>query len=314
VQSTGCVGQPNGAIDLLATGGNGSLTYLWSNGATTQDVFGLAAGTYSVTINDASGDCPLVQSYQVTLPVPMAINATVFDMACPYVASGAIEVDLDGGEAPFDYDWSNGNGGTSIDNLLAGNYSVTITDDAGCVATANFTVEPAAGIMPVATVTNASNPGSSDGSIEISAINGSTGPYTFLWNNGTTTQSLMGIPPGDYVVTITDGVGCQHVFGWEVFGLFTGTVDAAGGLSSLGIFPNPALAGGQATLVFASQHAGAATATVFATDGRVVGCSQFTLPQGESSHPMELPPVGGLYLVFVEMNGQPAGRLKIVVR
>lgn len=315
VQTTSCVGPATGAIDLTANGGTGSLSYQWSNGATTQDIFGLTADTYTVTITDASGGCPLVQTYQINAPMPMVVNANVSDVSCAYLVDGSIELQIGGGEAPFSYIWSNGKTTRNLHDLLAGTYTVTISDGAGCSSTASFMIENPGPLMPVVMVTNASNANKSDGAVVISAINGGTGPYTFIWNNGATSQNLMNVPPGDYVVTITDtGSGCQHVFGYEVYGLFTGTVEAKSDLASVEAYPNPLWTGEAIHLKLSMKNAGKITASILASDGKRVSTSQFSLPSGQSFQQLQAPTVGGFYIVQLEMNGQPVGHLKLVVR
>jgi len=66
-----CNGGSTGSIDLSVTGGSGSYTYLWSNGATTQDISGLSAGTYSVVVTESNG-CSVggTLSYTITQSVP----------------------------------------------------------------------------------------------------------------------------------------------------------------------------------------------------------------------------------------------------
>ncbi len=314
VQTTSCIGPATGAIDLTATGGTGGLSYHWSNGATMQDIFGLTANSYTVTITDASGNCPLVLTYVVTAPVPMTVGAQVSNMSCPYLADGSIALAIAGGEAPFSYLWSNGGATRIIGNLYQGSYTVTVTDGAGCTSTASFTILSPGQLMPVVTVTNASNANKADGLVTMSGINGGTGPFSFLWNNGATTQSLTNVPPGDYVVTITDGVGCQHVFGYEVYGLFTGTVEAGSDLTAMEVYPNPVLAGKAFNLVFSIKKAGRIKATIFAPNGKMVGREQFNLQAGQSVQLMEAPTVNGFYIVHFEMGGLPVGRLKLVVQ
>lgn len=313
VQTTDCTNPNTGAIDLNANGGTPPLNYVWSNGALTQDIFGLTNGNYSVTITDASGGCPLVQTYEVTPPAAININAIVSDISCAFVADGAIELQLTGGEAPFSYQWSNGNTTRFNEDLYIGTYTVTVTDGAGCTTTASYVIDPAPQLMPVVMVTNASNPTANDGSVVISAINGGTGPFSYIWNNGAITQSLMDIAPGDYIVTITDGAGCQYVFGYEVYGLFTGTVEAGSSLSSVGAFPNPVTAGNAFDLVFTMETAAKVKAMIIAADGKIVGRELFQLPFGQSFSQMQAPAISGFYMVYFEIDGQPAGRLKMVV-
>jgi hypothetical protein len=314
LQTTSCVGPATGAIDLTATGGNGTLAYTWSNGATSQDIFSLIAGTYSVTISDASGACPLVKFYEVTPPAAMSLSANVTDMLCPYFANGSIELLVGGGEAPFSYLWSNGRTQRIVHDLNEGSYTVTVTDGAGCTNTASFEVENNNFITPVVMVSNSSNADKNDGSLMMTSINGGTGPFSFLWNTGATSMSLMDLLPGDYVVTITDGVGCQHVFGYEVFGLFTGTVVVGSDLSAIEVFPNPVRVSEQFDLVFSMKKAGKISATIFTADGKIVGREQFILSAGQSNRPMKSPIVNGFYIVHFEVDGQPAGRLKLLVQ
>jgi hypothetical protein len=314
VQTTSCVGPGTGAIDLTATGGTGTLSYNWSNGATTQDIFGLTVGNYTVTINDASGSCPLVKIYEITPPTTMGLTANVTDMACPYSANGVIELLVSGGEVPFSYQWSNGKTQRIVQNLNQGSYTVTVTDGAGCTSTASFEVENNNFIEPIVMVTNASNANKNDGSLVITEIIGGTGPFGYQWSNGATTMDLMNLLPGDYVVTITDGIGCQHVFGYEVFGLFTGTVEAGIDLTAVDVYPNPVRAGEAFDLVFNMKKAGNIIATILATDGKIVSRERLRLPAGQSYHQLGSPAANGFYIVHFEMNGQPVGRVKLLVQ
>ncbi len=314
VQTTDCSGQPNGGIDLTATGGNGTLSYHWSNGATSQDIFLLPVGEYRVTITDGSGGCPLVQVYNITTPAPIGIGAQVSDMSCAYLVDGSIELNITGGEAPFHYLWSDGSTTRINDDLYEGNYTVTVTDGAGCTSTASFDIQSPGPIMPMVNVTNASYMNTSNGSVVISSVTGAAGPFNFQWNNGATTQSLMSVPPGDYIVTITDGIGCQHVFGYEVYGLFTGTVEAGSNLEAVEFYPNPTRSGQEISVAFSLKKAGKIKATVVAADGRIIAKEQYYLSALRSTRQMYAPFVSGLYFVIFEMDGQPAGRLKLVVQ
>ncbi|MBI5914645.1 MAG: hypothetical protein HY842_04655 [Bacteroidetes bacterium] len=314
VQPSGCNGEPVGAIDLQVTGGTPPLSYEWSNGATTQDLSGLPAGEYQVTISDASATCPLVLIFEVPLPAPITVDANIFDMSCPFVVDGAIDLDISGGIPPLDYEWSNGSHSQAIDDLYEGSYTVTVTDAVGCTATGSFDIENPNKISPVVSVTNASYLTSPNGSVIISSINGGTGPFSFLWNTGATTQSLTGLLPGDYIVTITDGLGCQHVYGYEVYGLFTLTNNVNGSLTGAGLFPNPAAAGGPVQFGFKTKSPGEITATIFSSEGKTVSRSVFEVQAGLSDFQIAAPAVTGFYFIQLDMDGLPAGRLKLVVQ
>lgn len=133
-----CFGFKDGSVDLTVTGGTAPYTYLWSSGATTQDVANLPAGFYAVTVVDAN---MLEGRGEITLTEPDNMKADVqpFEYGNGYNISlfnaynGSINLTVYGGVAPFTYDWSDG--ATSEDRTALGsdNYSVTITDANGCV-------------------------------------------------------------------------------------------------------------------------------------------------------------------------------------
>ncbi|GGE97539.1 Por secretion system C-terminal sorting domain-containing protein [Chishuiella changwenlii] len=144
-----CNGSATGEISLNVTGGTTPYTYLWSNGATSSTIKGLVAGNYSVTITDAANRTK-TENYSVTQPSAINVASSKTDTGCGG-ANGAAAVIPTGGTLPYTYLWSNGATTSSINNLAAGNYSVTITDGNGCNVIRNFTINssdsaPAPGI------------------------------------------------------------------------------------------------------------------------------------------------------------------------
>lgn len=311
---TGCNGEATGAIDLDVAGGMPPFDYEWSNGATSQDLSNLATGEYWVTVSDAAGTCPRVFIFNIAPPSPMQLTADVFNMSCPYMVDGTVELSVAGGFPPLGFSWSNGSSGSILENLLEGTYAVTVTDAAGCTATEAFEVENPNKIYPMVSVTNASYMTSPNGAIMINSISGGTGPFSFLWNNGATSQSLMNILPGDYVVTITDGVGCHHVYGYVVYGLFTAVGETGQLLDGLGIFPNPAQPGSPARLELSLKQASWASIAVVSLDGKTLSVQEFQAPTGVSSHSLAAPDVPGMYFLRVALGGETAGWVKWLVR
>jgi len=110
------------------------------------------------------------------------------------------------GQAPFTYTWSNGTSGISINNLAAGEYTVTVSDANGCSNTESVNIEdstsPTVFISPTGTTC-----GEDNGSAIASAING-TAPYIYAWSNGMSGTSINNLPSGNYLVTVTDTNGC----------------------------------------------------------------------------------------------------------
>ncbi|MFK8164163.1 MAG: T9SS type A sorting domain-containing protein, partial [Lewinella sp.] len=126
-----------GTATATVNGGTAPLTYSWSNGATTAVATGLAPGSYSVTITDGT-NCSEVHSVNVGgAPSP------VLDMdgwAAAGTANGRARVRVSGGTPPYSYAWSNGATNNDLTNLVAGTYTVTVTDNIGCTAVDNFMV------------------------------------------------------------------------------------------------------------------------------------------------------------------------------
>jgi hypothetical protein len=223
-----CNGANDGRAVALPTGGTAPFTYLWSNGATTQFLTGLAPGTYSVTVTDASG-CSISGSVTLTEPAVLVSSGTVSTYSCGYNVScfgsndGSIDLSVSGGAdcLAYTYAWSNGASTEDVSGLTAGSYSVTVTDANGCVTTSSFTLTEPAPLTGTLTPSvyacgyNISCFGASNGSIA-TTVAGGCGPYTFSWSNGSGTQDVLGLPAGTYIVTITDANGCVLVLTQEL--------------------------------------------------------------------------------------------------
>ena len=202
-----CFGGNDGSIDLTVSGGTAPYTYTWSNGATTEDVSGLSAGSYTVTVTDVNACSVTVSNIIVGEPSQLTANCSPTDVSCNGGSDGAVDLTAAGGTPPYTYAWNNGSTMQDISGLAAGSYSVVVTDANGCTATCSATVnEP----TPVAIQINPSNVscnGGNDGAINIT-VSGGTPAYSYLWNNGATTEDLMNLSAGTYSVQVTDANGC----------------------------------------------------------------------------------------------------------
>ena len=136
----------------------------------------------------------------------MFLNATSFS-ACT-ANSGQIDIDIVGGNAPFTTVWSNGATDLNLTDLAGGDYSVTITDAAGCSKDTTITIADVTPTVFVADVQHVACNGSANGAIDITIIEGTPG-YTFEWETGHTTEDLTGLTAGTYRLKITDGNGCS---------------------------------------------------------------------------------------------------------
>ena len=199
----------NGAIDLSVTGGTAPYTYLWNTSATTQDLSGLSAGTYSCTITDDAG-CSITTGDIVIAnnPGTLDVASSSTDESCGDGA-GAIDLTVTGGTSPYTFLWSTTETTEDISGLSAGTYTYTVTDDAGCVVTADVEIENNTGTLAIDDmVVTDENCDDDLGAIDIT-ISGGTGPYSYLWNTAATTEDLSGLNEGTYSCTVTDASGCE---------------------------------------------------------------------------------------------------------
>jgi arylsulfatase A-like enzyme len=234
-QNVNCFGGNTGAISTLVVGGTSGYTHLWSNGATTQNLTSLVAGTYTATITDANG-CTAQTTAQVTQPTsPLTANATTQNVACFGGSTGAITTIVTGGTTGYSFTWSNSTNSQNLTSLSAGTYTATITDANACtVQLTQAVTQPLAALTAVSTVTNAI--GGSNGTAMVTS-SGGTAPYTFNWSNGQTTPQITNLVAGVYQVTVTDANGCTA--------LTTATVELVNALPTIldqigvNVFPNP---------------------------------------------------------------------------
>ena len=207
--NTTCNGYSDGGATASATGGTAAYSYAWSNGATTASITGVVAGSYHVTITDANG-CVSTSSVIITEPAAL-VAATVVDSnsSCNGFSDGGVSASATGGTGAYSYAWSNGATSASITGVVAGTFTVTLTDANGCTATNNGAVtEPASITASIAVDSNVSCNGLSDGGLTVS-VTGGTGAYTYGWGTGANTASITGLVAGSYSVAITDANGCS---------------------------------------------------------------------------------------------------------
>lgn len=217
-----CNGDNDGAIDITVGGGTMPYTFAWSNGAATEDLMSLAGGTYDVTITDGNG-CMINGTYVVVDPAVVSITFAVSDLSCFGDTDGAIDATATGGTSPYYYSWSTGVFLEDIDNLLAGDYTLTVSDINGCIASAVATVIEPDVITATYIETQVSCWGGSDGAVDLVPAGG-TAPYSFIWSNGATTEDVSGLVADEYTVGISDANGCtidegpQNPWDYEITG------------------------------------------------------------------------------------------------
>lgn len=234
VSNATCFGASDGSVDLTVSGGVLPYTFVWSNGANSEDIAGVVAGTYSVIVSDAA-NCP--DTLYITIGEPGSINGTgiVSDVTCNGAANGAIDLTVTGGTPPYTFTWSNGASTEDISGLIAGVYTVTIIDVNSCAGQATFTLTD----PPLITITlSGTDPlcaGASNGSVS-SVVAGGTAPYTYLWSNASSASNLINVAAGTYTLTVTDAALCTSTASYTLTdpAPFTLTVNATTDVNCFG--------------------------------------------------------------------------------
>lgn len=220
-----CFGAGNGSINLTPAGGTPDYTFAWTGppgfSATTEDITGLEAGAYSVTITDANSCSETFASIDsIQEPEELVLTHVKTDISCGGQTDGAIDIRVTGGTFPYIFSWTGPSGFTAstedIADLTAGVYNLIITDAGGCVYdyTGLETIsEP--GLIEASYVSQEDVlcNGESNGSIEIDVIGG-VPPLSFSWTNASgqivsTDEDPGGLPAGTYSLTVLDLNDCS---------------------------------------------------------------------------------------------------------
>jgi SdrD B-like domain/SprB repeat len=223
-------GNNNGSINLTASGGLAPYAYDWNVNALdgTEDPAGLSPGTYTVTVSDANL-CTVSATVAIAPSVGYTASTAQVNELCGR-SNGSIDLTVNGGMAPYSFDWSNipGTGNPEdLTGIATGTYTVTITDANNCTATASATLGSTPGITGLTTTpTNAASCVANNGAIDLQ-VQGGTTPYAYDWSNDGhpapdfDTEDLTGLAPGTYTVTVRDANGCEMITS-AVVGLNTG--------------------------------------------------------------------------------------------
>jgi PKD repeat protein len=204
-----CNGACNGTITAMPSGGVTPYSYLWSNTEVTPVINNLCSGIYNLTVTDANG-CQAYSSTSIASPPILSIALqNIINPSCGN-NDGSITIGAIGGTAPYTYNWSPISGSAStLSNIPAGNYTVTITDNNGCSTFQTISLNDVTG--PSITNINITHPtcnGWNNGSAEV-IFTSSTPNNTISWSNGQSTAQIVNLVSGSYTVTVTDDNGCQ---------------------------------------------------------------------------------------------------------
>jgi hypothetical protein len=138
VTNVACFGDSSGQIELLFTNPQEITNITWNNGQSGTVLSNLSVGTYEATISYNNGLCSIMQSELVQSPNVLSIAALITDIDS--INAGAIDVTVSGGTPPYLYNWDNNQQTEDLSNLIAGVYSISVTDSAGCSLAAFYEI------------------------------------------------------------------------------------------------------------------------------------------------------------------------------
>ena len=221
--NTICFGE---AVTLTSDAAAGSHTFRWfKDGAlvpsvTSQSLAVTTSGLYTVEVTNTANSCTATTDNANGISVTVNANPSITvvssaNIACNGATTGAIDINVTGGDGNFTYTWSDGASFSAssqdISNVGAGTYSINVVDGNSCSATSNITLtQPANALTATINSTSASAQGAADGSATV-IVSGGTPNYTYLWNdsNNQTTATASNLTAGNYSVTITDANLCS---------------------------------------------------------------------------------------------------------
>ena len=205
-----CFGDVNSSITANVGGGTPTYMVNWTPAATGLVLPNQGAGIKTATVTDAGG-CTATASLNLTSPTSLTVNVSATALSCSSSTNAIATATALGGTPGYTYTWTPTNYvGNPTTNMGPGSYTVTVTDNAGCIKTQTINIVAPPALTLTTTNGTVACSGSCTGTVGVTATGGTAG-YTYNWNSSpaqftpTTTATLCN---GPYAVTVTDSKGC----------------------------------------------------------------------------------------------------------
>jgi gliding motility-associated-like protein len=241
-RNVSCFGGSNGYARATFSNATGSVSYGWSNGSSSLAINNLTAGTYVFSATDAD-NCTRRDTVIIAQPQPLVVNVPDSTISnCSGTGTASFTATPSGGTSPYNYLWNTTppQNTQTINNVISGTYTVTVTDANGCTATdsGTLTVQQVNNLtISLQNQTNVSCYGYSDGSLTVAAGNGAP-PYSYTWstNPPQNTATATNLAHGNYTVSVSDASGCTNTASYIITqpAPFTAVIDSYRNISCYG--------------------------------------------------------------------------------
>ncbi|MCX6277602.1 MAG: hypothetical protein NT004_05865, partial [Bacteroidetes bacterium] len=273
--NVGCYGASTGSALMAASGGTPPYTFSiptqpsgGSASVSGNNIIGMKAGSHTIRVTDANL-CTANISFSITQPgSALSASHTSYAPTCFGGEDGRIDVTVTGGTSAYTYQWSNGTVSKDPSGLLAGTYTITVTDANGCTTTGAYPVtNPAAVTLTASSISNSTACNVFDGSV---TLTGSVAGTISLNGGGSQTSphTYAGLAAGSHTAlfTATTG-GCTAPAGFVIAN--TGST-----LSATASVTNPSCVSGTGSVTI--NPTGGTGPYTYQLDGTTSGGPTFT--------------------------------------
>ena len=204
----------NGFIATQVSGGVAPYSYAWSNGSSEINLTDVPSGEYSLTVTDANG-CQRTINLSISSESNLLASIQGENVNCSGRNNGSATVTVLNGNAPYSYQWSNGETESAIGGLSPGIYTVSVSDTYGCTVDLSIVISEPEYLdleLDPSLYNSAFNvfPYGNDNGYIDAFVYGGTAPYYYSWSTGDSSSSITGLPAGEYSLTVTDMNGCSR--------------------------------------------------------------------------------------------------------
>lgn len=227
VDSVRCHSFSDGKITATVTGGTlpyriafGDSTYSMMSTANSLIADSLIAGEYYISVLDSNG-CQFTQAVEVYEPDTLIWQVNAYPVSCYNGSDGVGNLSITGGVLPYQVEWSDGSTNEDLENVVAGEYTLTVTDRNNCVVEGYTTITQPDSLSLNSRIQGTTCIDNHDGSIDV-FIDGGVGDYSYLWSNDAITQDIYNLPGGEYYLQLMDQNGCTRV---DTFFVNSSTID-----------------------------------------------------------------------------------------